>query len=154
MSSFIPDYFLSESENFLDKTYDDFRVTFNDTYSEIAKNVNTKELGYYQPTEMVNGQRWYDTPQNYKTVYRKRVDVGALLDTANKPAAHDITITASTIVTRIYGTANYASNEFLPLPYMGANPIYLSMDGSYVNVQSTSNRTNYTAYVIIEYVQG
>jgi len=120
----------------------------------MATQINTKDFGYYSPQEGVSGQRWYSDPQNYKTIYRKRVDVGALLNTGTKTAAHGITLGANTVVTRFYGTANYASNEVLPLPYMGANPIYLSIDGTNVNVQSTNDRTNYTAYVVIEYVQG
>lgn len=160
-STFIPDYFLSESENFQDKNYDDFRLTFNNTYEELAKNINRKELGFYQPSEMVNGQRWYSDPQTYKTVYRKRIDVGALNDfsgTATQNTAHGITITANTEITRLYGVATDPSNSFIPLPYVdmsgGDNHIQLSMDGTNIILKSDYDYSGFTkSYVIIEYIQ-
>jgi len=159
--SYYPDFFLSETETFRDKTYEDFLETWNKTYEKIARNVNVKDFGYYTTEEMVNGQKWSniatvgsEKKQEYKTVYRKRVDLGALKSSGTSSIAHGITITANTIVTRLYGAATDPSTTFIPLPYVAANSIYLSMDATNVIVQTTDDKTGFTAaYVIIEYVQ-
>ena len=169
-SSFVPSFFLSESENFQDKSYEDFRLTFNDVYEELAKNINRKDLGYYMPSEMACGQRWYSDPQDYQTVYRKRVDLyqagvtttpGLNNFTSTNPQTvpHGITITANTVITRLYGVATDPSTLFIPLPYLdmtgGGNHIQLSMDGTNIILRSNYDYSGFTAsYVIVEFVQG
>lgn len=149
-----PDFLLNENKQFTQQDFLSFLNSFNETYLQIATQVNAKDYGYYSPSAEVNGQRWYSTPQDYKTIYRKRIDVGALLNNGAKSTAHGITITANTVVTRLYGAATDPSTTFIPLPYVAAAPIYLSMDGTNVIVQTTDDKTGFTAsFVIVEFIQ-
>ena len=153
-----PDFVLPENLQFTAKTIDEFVNGFSELYPRIAMQVNAKDFGYYSTNEQVNGQRWYDTPQSYKTVYRKRVDIGALPNNTTKNTAHGITLSATSEITRLYGVATDPSTTFIPLPYVdmsGSNHhIQLSMDGTNVILKSDYDYSGFTkSYVIIEFVQ-
>ena len=153
-----PDFVLAENVQFTAKTIEEFVDGFSELYPRIAMQVNAKDYGYYSTNEQANGQRWYSTPQDYKTVYRKRIDIGALPNNTTKNTAHGITIGANTVITRLYGAATDHSTLFIPLPYVdmsgSSNHIQLSMDGTNIILKSNAGYSGFTAaYVICEYVQ-
>lgn len=133
----------------------------------MAINLNLKDTGYYSQLEFVNGHLWFPNPSatpstskppTYRQVFRKVINFGALPNTALKQVAHGITVTAATTFTRIYGCASDTTNKvYLPLPYASptdANEIELSVDATYVNITTGSNRTSFNiTYVILEWLK-
>lgn len=136
--------------------------------NNIAVSINTRDAGYYDTQEFVNGQLLFPNPAlnsststypAYRQIFRIVINFGALPNTATKSVPHGITITPTTTFTRIYGTANDTTgNSYIHIPYSSAtavaNNIELNVDATNVNITTGSNRTNYTiTYVVLEYVQ-
>lgn len=116
--------------------------------------VNSAESGYYDRTEILNGQQFFTSsdPQNPKMAYRKVVDFGVLPNTGLKSVPHGITGIVS--LTRLYGAATDPTGAYIPLPYASGSAIELYADNTNINVITTSNRTNFTTcYVVIEYLK-
>ncbi len=132
----------------------------------IAINVNLRDAGYYDTTEFINGQLFFPnttlsssstTNPEFRQVFRKVVNFGALPNTATKSVAHGIPINTSYTFTRIYGAASDTTGlTYIPLPYASpvlVNNIELTVDVANVNVTTGSNRTSYNvAYIVLEYL--
>lgn len=131
-----------------------------------AMSINIKDTGYYDTSELVNGQAYFSTETSatstapvLRQVFRKVINFGALPNAAAKSVAHGITMTDSFIFTRIYGAASKptAAYSYLPLPYASpvlVNNIELSVDGTNVIITTGSDRTAYTTtYVVLEYLK-
>ena len=135
--------------------------------NRMAIALNLKDSGYYTLNEFVNSQLWFKDPAlniktgrypEYRQVYRKVINFGALPNTALKSVAHGITVTAATTFTRIYATASDTTAfQYLPIPYASpvlANNIELNVDATNVNITTGSNRSSFnTTYVVLEYIQ-
>ena len=128
--------------------------------------LNTKDSGYYDQSEFVNGQIWFSDPAldstsqltpSVRQVFRTVVNFGALPNAGTKSVAHNIPITDAVTFTRIYGVASDTSaHSYIPLPYASTivDHIELYVDGTNVNVVTLSNRTNYTVcYIVVEYLK-
>lgn len=125
--------------------------------------INQKERSNYEDQEISINQKWFTSANNQvkRDVYRKVIDLGGLNDfTAVNPqnTAHGITISASLIVTRIYGAATDPSTLYIPLPYVdmtgGGNNIQLSMDNTNIILRSNLDYSGFTtAYVVVEYIK-
>lgn len=125
--------------------------------------LNQKERGNYENQEISINQKWFTTANNQvkRDVYRKVIDLGGLNDfTAVNPqnVAHGIAITATIIITRIYGAATDPSTLYIPLPYVdmtgGGNNIQLSMDNTNIILRSNLDYSGFTtAYVVVEYIK-
>lgn len=129
--------------------------------------VNTKDSGYYDTSEFVNGQIYFPNPAltsistttpTMRQVFRKVINFGALPNTAAKNVAHGITVTDSFTFTRIYATAtNTTLHRYIPIPYASsvlANNIELSVDGTNVTITTGSDRTAFNVtYVVLEYLK-
>jgi len=128
---------------------------------------NNKESAFYDTTEFLTGQTYFPESVDSTTersierryVYRKVIDIGALLDTDAKSVAHGITFTTGTVFTRIYGCATdptAGALVALPLPYASpvlANNIELSVNNLNVVVTTGSNRTAFTkCYAVLEFI--
>lgn len=132
----------------------------DDLFKQIIDALNDKEIGHYNTVEEVIGQKYFtagDT-QNFKGIYRKVVDFGALPNTAAKTVAHGITVSASTIFTHIYATATEPSNGYIPIPYVDpldiANAIELYVDAANVGIVTGADYSAYTTcYVVLEWIQ-
>lgn len=134
--------------------------------NNIAIVLNLKDTGYYTTQEFVNGQSYFPNPAlnsttgtvaTYRQVFRTTVNFGVLPNNTTASVPHNIAITDAFTFTRIYGCASDVSgNTYIPLPYVdagGAN-IELYVDGTNVNIVTTSDRTNYTVcYVVVEYIK-
>jgi hypothetical protein len=127
---------------------------------------NRKDSALYETSEFVNGQTFFSDPALTsaspttpapRQVYRKVLNFGALPNTANKTMAHEITITAATTFTRIYGASSQPSTTFVPLPYsssVAANCIEVWVDATNVNVTTGADWSAYTTtYIILEYLK-
>lgn len=154
----------------IDVTSPEFKellVRLYQNINQISLVLNIKDSAYYPLSEFVNGQLFfpdqsldsstspYQTPE-YRQVFRKVINFGALPNAGVASVPHDIVITPTTTFTRIYGTASDPGTSFIPLPYASAtgDNIELNVDVNNVNIITASDRTNYTiSYVVLEYLK-
>lgn len=94
---------------------------------------------------------------NGKPIYRKVVNFGNLPNATTKTVATNISNVD--IVTKLYGIRK-GNAEIAPIPLYYSGNYYESLTLKYVdnaitgvNIKTSSNRTNETAVVIIEYVK-
>lgn len=127
---------------------------------EVSSGINIRDVGFYQETEILTGQQFVPSAANptvLRNVFRKVIDTGALSSlTTPQTVAHGITVTANTVVTRIYGAATNPGNRFIPLPFINSsgNHIELAMDSTNIILTSAANQPAYTtSYVVVEYMQ-
>lgn len=171
--SFVPTSFvwdIARLYEIKDLNSDEFKELFVRLYQNIgliALSLNTRDAGYYNTSEFINGQLFFPNPANnsstaaaadFRQVYRTVVNFGPLPNTGTTSVPHNITVTPQTTFTRIYGaTSNHTQNLFLPLPY-AAQPasqnIELYVDATNVNIVTGADETLFTVtYVILEYLQ-
>lgn len=153
------------------KDFRDFLVRLYQATNNIALVANIKDSGYYIETEFINGQLWFEnkslsvttsnskTP-DYRQVFRKVIDFGALPNATSKSVAHGLTANSDLTFTRIYGTASDTTGfTYLPIPYASQvaanNSIELSLDNTNVVIDTGAvDRTAYdTCYVVMEYIK-
>lgn len=144
--------------------FKELMVRLYQNLNTMALNLNIRDAGYYTEEEFVNGQLYFPNPDltgtteqtaTFRQVFRKVVIFGALPNTSLKSVEHEIDINEAFSFTRIYGTAtDPLTPEAIPLPYAGTNPIELNIDGTNVNVTTTSNRTAFTiTRIVLEYIK-
>lgn len=135
--------------------------------NNMALSLNSRDAGYYDVHEFVNGQLYFPNPAYtslsgttpvYRQVIRKVINFGALPNTTTKSVPHNISIVPTTTFTRIYGTSNDLTDEiFIPLPYASstaADNIELNVDFTNVNIITGSDRSAFTiTYVVLEFLQ-
>jgi hypothetical protein len=138
--------------------------------SFMAMVLNTKDTGIYDITEYPNSQVYFPNPANYshtleapnyRQVFRKVINFGALPNTTTKSVAHGIVINAdnpNATFTIIYATASDTTGlTYVPIPYSSvtstADDIEIFVDATNVNIITGSNRSNYNVcYVVLEYL--
>jgi len=152
---------------------ENFTVHLRNNFNNIVFALNTRDSGYYSQEEYVNGQLFYpnysrsdsatSTPPQFRQVYRKVIDCGALPNAGAKNIAHGITFLPAAgnttfVATRIYGAAtDPAARILLPLPY--ASPtlnlnISVQVDATNVVITTGVNRTAFTtSHVVVEYLK-
>lgn len=135
--------------------------------NNIAINLNLKDTGYYTLDEFLNSQLYFPNPAlnsttsqspEFRQVFRKIIDFGALPDTTFKPMPHGLTITNNFSFTRIYATASDPVGlNYIPIPYAsasGTENIELSVNATDVIITTASDRTAFTkTYVVLEYIK-
>lgn len=126
--------------------------------------LNTKDTGVYSESEFINGQQYFpatitgtNQASNYRTVYRKVINFGALPNAGAKTVAHNIAIDARYSLTRLYASAtDPLALSMIPIPF--ASPVLnenikLEMTGTNIVITTGINRTAYTiCYVVAEYI--
>lgn len=174
VGSFVPTNYIwdvaqLESVDVNSPEFKELLVRLYQNINTICLVLNTKDSGYYDTNEFVNGQLYYPNPAfnsqtspsvvaNYRQVMRKVVNFGTLPNATTKSVAHNITVTAATIWTRIYAeSTDPVGLTGIPIPYASATStdvIELNVDSANVNITTGSNRTNYTiTQVVLEYLQ-
>ena len=122
-----PASYLPTTEYF-DKDLDKSMDKLTTVYSDIAKQVNSKETARYELTELLTGQQFYDTTdtQTRRFTYRKCFTFGAILPGATLLIPHGITgipsaahPTYKTRFTRITGT--YLDSDWWQKPIVYAS---------------------------------
>ncbi len=150
------------------REFKELLVRLHQQINDIANVVNIKDTGRYDTAEFVNGQVYFSNPDlnsgtvqapEDRQVIRKVIYYDqALPNTGTVVIPHDITCTAVTTFTRIYGVANDTVGlNYLPLPYASptlANNIELKVDGTNVTIITGSNRANFDkTYIVLEFIQ-
>lgn len=139
-----------------------FLIELSESLNEIFLQANTKDWGYYDVTEQVNGQTWFPNPSLNSTssttpvrrqVYRKVINFGALPNSTSKAVAHGIDIAAygsNVTFTRIYGCGSNPSTQFVGIPDAKSTIV---VDTTNITITTTANYSAYTTcYVVLEYI--
>lgn len=136
--------------------------------NRISLALNLKDSAIYDLQEFVTGAGWFpgDTTTDpafstdFRPVYRKVLNSGALPNSGLSTIPHNITCTTATSFTKLYGVATnpVSTFKYMPLPYSSvtavADNIELYADGTNVYIKTAANYSALTiSYVIIEYIQ-
>lgn len=146
----------------LPKDGKDFIDFINKRERLTASIVNIKENGNYENNEILSGQQWFATsftPRKNRYTYRTVVDFGPLPNASTGTKPHNISVTQTTIFTKILATATNPSTKFIPLPYVNVTTptdgVEIWVDATNVNIKTTT--ANYiaftTCYVVLEYLK-
>lgn len=129
--------------------------------------LNTKDTGIYSQTEFINTQQYFpqqsvifgtNQETNYRTVYRKVINFGALPNAGSKSVAHNIPVDERYSLTRLYASATNPVSTFSLIPIPFASPVLnenikIEMTGTNITITTGINRTAYTiCYVVAEYI--
>lgn len=134
--------------------------------------LNTKDSGYYDLQEFVNGQLFFP-PMNsgsqtnpyiapaYRQVFRKILNLaqvaGVALPAGVTNVNHNIIVTPTLTFTRIYGVANDpATNNYYPLPWAsagGATNIEVIVNATQVVITNNSGITFSNCYIVLEFIK-
>ena len=130
----------------------------NEIKSVVNNNANETEqlvgnLGSYSTIEVSTGQTWIDN----KPIYRKVIDIGNLPNASQTIVSHNISNIER--IVKLYGSATRdRDKETLPIPYVTFNSnnsggINLYANNVSVFVSTSSDRSSYTGYVVLEYTK-
>lgn len=165
-----PNNFLPENYIFPEDNDEEYDVKLRQYLNTMASAVNTKDSGLYTNEEVITGQKFLPTfgtttssSLNYRDVYRKVIDFGALPNASSKGVAHGITTTQNFSVVKLYATATDPGastlNSAISIPYVNViapnDDVELQMGAT--TVQITTNSANFTVFtrcfVVIEYIK-
>lgn len=130
----------------------------------MADSINAKEIGWYYDTITDTGKKFIPvtneaTSNQWRTVFRKVIDTGALPDTTTTNTAHGITIDDDFSLIDLYGGATKPASAYasVPLPFASgtlADNISVDVDATNINITTSKDYSAYTrSYVVIEYMQ-
>lgn len=141
------------------KDFDRFLPILDLLYKRIANSVNTKEGGLYSKTEVAAFMQYYTSnPNEFRPVYRKVIDFGALPNAGVKQVAHGLAVTNTYRWVRIYGAAtDPVALTGISLdrssPTLNEN-IKVDVDATNVTITTAINYSAYTSsQVVLEYTK-
>lgn len=147
------------------ENWEDARQYLVEQLKQMSNAINIREIGWFLDQELLSGKQFIPgsnltgTSTQYRSIFRKVVDCGQLPNNSTKQVAHGITFDANFTLMQLYGAATEPppGTTAIPLPYVDANTtnnIQLYIDGTNINIITTSNQSKYTrSYVVIEYIQ-
>lgn len=164
-NNFIPETYIFPADNF-----EEYDVKLRQYLNNMAAAVNTKDSGLYTDEEVVTGQQFLplfststSTSLNYRDVYRKVIDFGALPDNTIKTVPHGISTTQDFSVVKFYGGATQPGistlQSAIPIPFADATPpsnhVQLMMDATNIIIETRSSTyILYTrCFVVVEYIK-
>lgn len=152
----------------IDVNSQDFKELLVRLYQNLNNMVlilNTKDTGIYSQSEFINSQQFFPSTisstnqeSNYRTVYRKVINFGALPNAGAKSVAHNIPVDERYSLTRLYASATNPVAPFSLIPIPFASPVLnenikIEMTGTNITITTGIDRTAYTiCYVIAEYI--
>lgn len=147
--------------------FKDLLVRLYQNINNISSALNIKDSAYYSQQEFINGQLFFPNPsfpssatqsQQYRQVFRKVINFGALPNAGVKSVAHGITVNSRFSFTRIYATAtNSTQTSFIPIPF--ASPVLnenikLEVTNTNITITTAIDYSTYTTtYVIVEFLK-
>lgn len=104
----------------------------NNSYVDIAKHLNNREIGTYSQSTTPTGQTFEVLPDTQSQEAQRQIYV---ITSLTNPTPHNLT--GFTTFTRIYGVAQTAT-DWRPIPYASAtfvtNQIELNVDNTNINI--------------------
>lgn len=134
---------------------------------KISNAVNAREIGFFLDQELLSGKAFIPgsnetlsggTSQQFRTILRKVFDMGTLPNSGLLTVPHEIAFDNNFTLIQMWLSATdpVAKAAFSLAYWANSAPgsIILNMDSVNINVQTTSNYSNYTrCFVICEYIQ-
>lgn len=124
-------------------------VTANNL-NEMQNTINGNIIDYYSTNEIKTNKVWI----NNKSIYRRVYEFGALPNSTNKNIDSNL---SNIKIVNIYGFAVATNNTTIHLPYAAtalANNVSLSFSfDNKIVIETGTNRSEYTGYVILEYTK-
>jgi len=160
-----PNNFLPESHIFPEDNAEEHDVKLRQYLNNISSAVNTKDSGLYTDEEVITGQQFVPTfgtntssNLNYRDVFRKVIDFGALPNATVKSVAHGIDFDSNFTLVKLYGAATNPGNQAVALPHSStlalANNISVFLTTTHIQVQTGINRSVFTrCFIIVEYMK-
>ena len=148
----------------IDPAMADLLIRLHQNFNSMALALNLKESAYYIEDEFLTGQQFFnDLPYQdnsaqyqYRLPYRIARNFGALPNNTSASVAHGLDLTNAT-ATRIFGAATKSDKtSFLPIPYASptlSNNISLEITNTDIVITTGSNRTDYNAIVVFEFLR-
>lgn len=144
--------------------WEDARGFITEQLKRIANAVNIREIGWFLDEELISGKQFIPAvtpnsrPQQFRTVFRKVVDVNGLSNGVHAPVPHGINFDSRFTLVSLWGAATDPVNLLaLQFSFAGVptgNNIQLYIDSTYIQINCQTDRTSYTrAFVTIEYMQ-
>lgn len=149
-----PDFLLNENKQFTQEDFPSFLNSFNETYLQIATQVNRKVFGYISTQQVMTGKQWFVDPQNYKMIYRKRFDFTTIAQGATETIAHGLS--GFTKIVKRYGEVITAA-DYRPIPYMSVSNVNLGIeinnDSTNITIVNGAAAPAITSgFVVLEYI--
>jgi hypothetical protein len=124
------------------------------SYVDIAKSVNLREIGVYSQNLTATGQTFELLPSTASQEAQRIVFVISSINGVTSTTAHNLT--GFTQFTRIYGVAQTAT-DWRPIPYASAtlvtNQIELKVDNTNITIINGATAPTITqAIVVIEFI--
>lgn len=157
--SFVPVY------DMVPDKWDDARGFFVEILRKISTAINAREIGFFLDEELLSGKSFFpgtvipgNNPGQFRQIFRKVIDFGALPNTATKSVAHGIKFDSNFTLIQMFASATDPVNLLaFPIPFVAnpvANSIQIYMDATNVNITTQDDKSSYTrVFVVIEYMQ-
>lgn len=127
------------------ETWEESRPFLVETLRSITESLNVKEIGFYLEEELLSGAQFIPTePQQFRAVFRKVIDMGAVAVGANS-FPHGINFTADFTLLKLYVSGTNSTT-------LEASTI---TDGAYMdatNINVTSPRAYDKTFAVAEYI--
>lgn len=155
LESFLPVY------DSMPENWQEARQYLVEQLKMIANSVNAKEIGWILEEELLNGCQFQPSVASsgqYRSVFRKLVDFGALPDTSRKPIPHGLSITDRfTLIELTACATDPVGLTSLSLPFASSianENIKLFLDSTNVIIETAKDYSSYSrCFVIINYIQ-
>ena len=164
LESYVPVY------DVIPENWESARQILTEYLKKITNAVNIREIGWFLEEELLSGQQFFpgtsSSPedQQFRSVFRRVVNFGALPNAGTKSVPHGITVTENTSLVQPYAAATQPlviapPQAFLAIPIPFSSPtlnenIKITMDATNINITTAIDYSAYTrCYVSIHYIQ-
>ncbi len=147
--SYVPVY------DVIPETYDEAKPFVVEQLKKITEGVNIREIGWYLDEELLTGKQFIpglnnagnsQTAQNYRSIFRKVIDVGPLVAGLNAGKLHGITFDFNFTLIDIW----VAGTNSTTLTARNINPNDVLMTATQIII--TSPQAFNRAFCIVEYI--
>ena len=145
--SFVPVY------DMVPEKWEDARAFLVEHLKKISNAVNVREIGWFLEQELLSGKQFIPpsgvsgNSQQFRSVFRKVIDVSPLVAGANAPVAHGITFDAQFTLTALWVAGT--SSGTLTANVINGNDVL--MDAT--NLTITSPQAFDRAFAFVEYIK-
>lgn len=142
--SYLPVY------NAVPEEWDNSRPFLVENLKKMSEGINAREIGFYLEEQLLSGKQFIPTPTmapgEFRSVFRKVVDTGALVIGANA-IAHGINFDSRFTLVHLYVSA---TNSTGLTAITMSNPTNVTMDATNINI--TAPGAYDRSYAVIEYL--
>ena len=123
----------------------------NNSYVDIAKSVNIRELGVYSQSLTATGQTYEFEPDTESQEAQRQIyNIGVIATGATLTRDHNLS--GFTMFTRIYGVAMTDTNIYEPLPYASVTAnanVELSVNQTVITIKNGAAAPNISQVIVV-----